>query len=235
VTEKKRNTFIGIPSHNGQVHGDIIASVMDPAIKGETIGFAHQAFSLLARNFNDLFCFAINQKIYTHFLLLHSDMIPLPGWLGRMHEIMAEKKCDVLSVVAPRKNPRGLTSTAVLTGMNPFRARCLSMKEIQALPETFGDEDLQSSRPAKEDLLVNSGCLLIDLSAPWVGKVWFEIKDDVVKTPEGAYKPAGISEDWLFSMRARAAGAKIYATRAVKVIHVGTHGYTNDPADWAGL
>lgn len=219
-----RKTFIGIPSHNGQVYGDIINSILDAAIAGEPIVFRHQPFSLLARNFNDLLSMAINRGDCTHFLLLHADMIPTPGWLGKLHEVMEEKKCDVLSVVAPIKSNKAETSTALRLSFDneQFRARRLSMKEIAEMPETF----------EHNNLLVNSGCLLLDLRAPWIGKAWFEIKDEVIVKPDGKYKAVGISEDWLFSMRARAAGAKIFATRAVKVFHVGTHAFTNDPKDW---
>ena len=221
----ERKTFIGIPSHNGQVYGDIISSIADALITGEPIGLAHQPFSLLARNFNDLLALAINRKDYTHFLLLHSDIVPQSGWLKKLHEIMEEKKCDILSVVSPIKNQKGYTSTAMhVSGKTPeeFLARRLTMKEIADLPETF----------TADNLLVNSGCLLIDLRAPWVGKVWFEIQDSTVKNKDGNYKAVGISEDWLFSMRAAEAGAKIYATRAVKIFHVGTHAFSNDPKDW---
>lgn len=223
-----RKTFIAVPSHDGKVHGDLISSVMDAAISGESIGFAHQPFSLLARNFNDLLCRAINTGGYTHFLLLHADIIPMPGWLPKLHQIMEEKQCDMLSVVSPIKTAKGNTSTAIQTGAinnrtEKFACKRLNMKEIADLPETFEDPGL----------LVNSGCLLLDLRAPWIGKVWFEIMDDVVKTEDGKYKTKGISEDWVFSMRARAAGAKIFATRAVKIYHVGTHAFTNDPKDWA--
>lgn len=222
-----RKTFIAVPSHNAQVHGDLICCILEAAVGGEQIGFRHQGFSLLARNFNDLLCQALNAGGYTHFLLLHADIIPMPGWLPKLHKIMEEKKCDVLSVVSPIKNNSGDTSTALQTQGAPwyseaFKARKMTMKEIAKLPETFEDQNL----------LVNSGCLLLDLRAPWVGKVWFEIKDDVVVQADGSFKTAGISEDWLFSMRAREAGAKIFATRAVKILHVGQHAFSNDPADW---
>lgn len=219
--KESRNIFIGIPSHNGQIHGDIIYSILDAAMSGEKIAVAHQSFSLLARNFNHLLADAINGK-YSHFVLLHADIIPGKEWLQKMLSVMDEKKCDVLSVISPRKNPRGLTSTAILKGQDPFRAKLLTMKDVSELPETF----------EREDLLVNSGLLLIDLRASWVGSVWFEIKDDVENLMDGTYKPFGISEDWLFSMRARAAGARIFATRAVKIRHIGSHAFTNDPADW---
>lgn len=218
----KRTVFIGMPTHDARCQADVIRMII-AAMTKEECNFQTQGQSLLARNFNHLLAQALNDGRYTHFLLIHSDIIPQStDWLTVMLDEMEKTGAEILSVVSPIKNHRGLTSTALIPRgeadpQPPIDVKRFTIKEIFDQAETFTDPDL----------VVNSGLMLIDLKAPWIGKVWFEIHDDVIQE-NGKWKPVTISEDWLFSIRARALGAKIYATRKVPLYHVGANGFPNN-------
>lgn len=213
-----RQTYLAVPSHNGQVHGDLLHAVIN-AMQKEPVHFQHGQFSLLARNFNTFLCEAIAAQKYDYFCMLHADILPMGDWLTTMINIMGQTKADILSAVVPIKgNKNGATSTALMeSDAMPPRAKRYTLKEVIKM---------ERDTWTHEHLVVNSGLMLVNLRAPWIGKVWFEIKDDVV-IEKGKAIPVTLSEDWLFSLRARAQGAKIYATKAVKLLHVGQHGFSN--------
>lgn len=55
----------------------------------------------------------------------------------------------------------------------------------------------------------------------------FRVTDQILRKPDGKLKAYGGSEDWLFSLDARKLGAKIYATRAIRALHLGAHAFSN--------
>jgi predicted O-methyltransferase YrrM len=179
--------------------------------------------SLLAYGFNRLYCNALNQRKngITHFLLLHADVIPADPktWVTTMMEEMERVGADILSAVVPLKGPTGLTSTALDKACleNKWAVQRLSMTEIMSRPETFTD-------PA---LLINTGCLLIDIRTSWAGEMCFTIKDMIAVNLDGEFSAQVESEDWGFSRRARQYGAKIWATRKLKLTHIGRAEFTN--------
>lgn len=161
----------------------------------------------------------------THFCLLHDDVVPEPLWLDKMMSIMLEKKADVLSGIIPIKDDRGLTSTALdvpVGASDPaWRVRRLTLNELyERYPPTFTDEKI----------LLNTGLMLIDLRNPWVEKIWFAFEDRIIPNPqkEGEFMAVGLSEDWYFSRRARELGAKLYATREIRIQHTGVRDYPNN-------
>lgn len=220
----RRPVFIGMPTHDARCHADIVRAIL-AACMFEDCAFDTQSWSLLAKNFNHLLAAAINNGKYRYFCLLHADIVPQdPRWLSKMLDEMESTGADILSVVSPIKNFKGVSSTALMRDVPagedptpPVEVRRLTMNEIMERPETFTDPLL----------VVNTGLMLVDLQAPWIGKVWFEIKDRVI-FEDGKYKAVTIPEDWLFSLRARQHGARIYATRKVPILHVGNHGFPNN-------
>lgn len=174
--------------------------------------------SLLAMGFNRLWARALEQRKtvgITHFLLLHADVVPLdPDWLEQLYREMVTHQAKVLSAVVPLKDDRGLTSTAT-GGAGPFRR--FSMTDVMALPETF-------TRP---DLLVNTGLLLVDLREEWVERICFTIRDSITKHADGTFTARCEPEDWDFSLQARQLGVPVWATRKIKLHHLGTFAYPN--------
>lgn len=185
--------------------------------RGLLATYSANSFSLLANNFNRLYCAALNLRSagMTHFAMLHDDILPEHFWLDKLMDQMNETRADVLSVVSPIKTKQGLTSTALDT--DKYRPRRLTLKEIHKdYPETF----------TSDDLLLNTGCMLIDIRRPFADKVWFTIDDEIVCT-EGRFEPLVVPEDWNFSRMAKAHGAKLFATRSVKIRHQGFNDFPN--------
>jgi hypothetical protein len=227
----KARVYIGLPTYDGRVHQSAIALKKTCSqVVGRAPTLHIESSSILTRTFNALYAAALNARAdgYTHFLMIHEDVHPLvPGWLDKMLGIMDMVGADVLSAVSPIKNVLGLTSTALeLPGDVPnlVKIQRLTMREIMKEPETF----------THPNILVNTGLMLIDLSASWVEDVWFEFSDSIVKGQDGKFVAAGCSEDWNFSRMVRAKGGKLWATRAIPLVHRGGGEFRNDQA-WGTL
>ena len=227
------NVYIGIPTYDGRVHKNLTNALQRAAMRRVSKTTSIITCSILPRAFNLLFAHALNERRNgtTHFCLLHDDVVPQPLWLDEMLGLMKKHQADVLSVVIPIKNEKGLTSTALDVGIGDedphWRVKRLTLTEIYNNYEpTFTDEKL----------LVNTGLMLVDLSKPWVENVWFAFEDKIIPDPKvpGNFKAVGVSEDWFFSRRARELGAKLFATREVAVRHVGSADYSNASA-WGSL
>jgi hypothetical protein len=199
--------------------------------------------SLLAMTFNGLLCDALNTREeigWTHFAMHHADIQAPPGWLDVMVAEMERVRADILSVVVPIKDGRGLTSTALrLPG---GQVRRLTMTEIMQLPETFAFEDArdyvgidcvsaQHGKPLVPDwLCINTGLLLFRFDQPWSEEVTFEVRDTKKKDAKGKWRAASLPEDWNFSGWAHGKGLRVFATRKVHVVHHGKAGFGNDTA-----
>jgi hypothetical protein len=168
-----------------------------------------------------------------YFAMIHDDIGPAPWWVDTLVDELERLGADIVSTVFPIKTQRGLTTTAVNTG-DLWLPRRLTMTEVHELPETFGEEEVEGP------LLLGSGLWVADITKPWVdaidvapgevGDAPFDFQTRIRRTADGTRVSEVIPEDWLFSHRAYEAGAKLYATRKVKVDHSGTSDYPNDMA-----
>ncbi len=229
IDKPKPVIFCGLPSYNGE---NPIAQTFEIFNQNQfPMRVRPFKFSLLAFSFNSLWADALNSRKthgVTHFLLIHSDIVPISGqkWLETLVNEMEAVGADVLSVVAPLKNTDGITSTGIQIGKpyHPWMIKRYTMKEIFDLPETF----------THEKLVVNTGMMLVDMRKPWVEKIHFHIKDDIIMRKDGLYEAIAFPEDWNFSEEAKALGAKVFSTRKVKIEHHGTQIYPND-AVWGTM
>lgn len=202
--------------------------------------------SNLAWGFNRALCFALNKKREgkcTHFAMQHSDLEPSPYWLDTLYEEMERTGAHWIAAASPIKDCHGLTSTAISSGdsWNPW-AR-LTTSELHALPETFCIDDLgPNAAELGYYLLLNTGCMLIDLRHDYWDTVgdrgelplFFELKNRIVYNPATGWEAQTESEDWLLSRQMKDVGAKLFCTRKVTVNHYGTTYYTSDHpwGDW---
>lgn len=211
--------FIAIPSYDGKIDFRLCNALMQ-ASKGVEHSFNYRNSSLLAWTFNGLWCDALNQrskKGYTHFLMVHADIIPEPWFADKMLAIIEEEKAAILSAVIPIKNANGLTSTAIDT--DEWKPSRLTTTQVQQHPTpTF-------SHPR---LLVNTGLMMVDLRKPWVNDAFFTVRDGIERDHNGVYSQRCQPEDWAFSRAARKANAgRICATKAVGALHVGSFDFSN--------
>lgn len=218
------SVFVGIPSYGNHIHEGMLGAFIHATEEKGTVGaVCTSSYSLLARNFNILLAKALNMREVgiTHFLLWHADIIPVTSWfLDKMLHLMQKHDCDVLSAIVPVKDQTGLTSTALETEDKWTFQRL-------TLHETF--DKRTSATFSDPNLVVNSGLMLIDITKPWIEQCWFAMEDEIYK--EGTqFKVRGISEDWLFSRRAKALGAKLCATREIQVHHAGASKFPNTHA-----
>lgn len=229
-SKKDVKVFIALPCYGDRIHASIVDSLMksvkDPA---RVVRIMSNSFSILTRNFNSLYCQALNSRTdgVTHFCMIHDDIvINNMFWLDKMIDIMASSEADILSAIVPIKDKRGVTSTAqdLRSDDQPYRVKRYTMHELHKMPATF----------TADNLLLNSGLMLVDIRKEWAEKVCFQFNDAITKGPQGTYYPVGLSEDWLYSIKARAFGAKLFATREISVHHVGQTRYPNDSA-WGSL
>jgi GT2 family glycosyltransferase len=225
--------YIGIPTYDGRVHKNLANALQKATANRYPKTTSIITCSILTRAFNLLYAHALNERKNgtTHFCLLHDDVVPQPLWLDEMMRVMQKHQADVLSVVIPIKNEKGLTSTALDVGIGEedphWRVKRLTLTEI------YNDYEPTFTH---EKLLVNTGLLLVDLRKSWVENVWFAFEDRIIpdaKVP-GDFKAVGVSEDWFFSRRARELGAKLYATREISVLHSGSADYSNSSM-WGSL
>ncbi len=227
------SVYIGIPTYDGRIHKNLATALQKASADRVSKITSIITCSILTRGFNLLYAHALNERKNgtSHFCLLHDDIVPEPFWLDEMMRIMEAHGADVLSVVVPIKNDKGLTSTALDVGVGDedphWRVKRLTLNEI------YNDYEPTFTH---EKLLVNTGLMLVDLQKPWVENVWFAFEDKIIPDPKapGNFKAVGVSEDWFFSRRARELGAKLYATREISVRHAGTTEYSNSSA-WGSL
>jgi hypothetical protein len=229
--------FLALP-HNGTFVAAALPGIMGASVSGEHAVFAStNQSSLLACNFNRLWAKALNQRAgrgLTHFAMHHADVSAPEGWLDTLLGEMARHRADLLSVVVPIKDGRGLTTTGVFQRQGGVRR--LTMREVMVLPATFGREDLSSHRQAdgtgwpEGPLVVNTGLWVCRLDLPQVERLCFRMEDGVARGPDGAFRAVCLSEDWRFSLEAQDLGLRVLATRAVPVKHFGPAGFTNDAA-----
>jgi hypothetical protein len=185
--------------------------------------------SLLNHNFNQHWAEALNARDEhgaTHFAMMHDDVCPDSGWLTVLLDELVAHDADVVSSVVRLKDWRGLTSTAVYDGQNPWERKRLTLSEVADLPETFGAADTGSP------LLINTGLWVCDLRKPWCDDWCFRSLERIV-TRHGRRVAQVVSEDWAFGHFLNQRGAKVLATRKVLPGHEGcSHFHSGAFGSW---
>lgn len=187
------------------------------------LAWQYREGSLLAANFNALWCQALNIRHKggrcDYFAMLHADVEPPDGWLDFLIEELESNELDVLGVVVPIKDRHGTTSIALDndTG-DTWSPLCrLTMTEIFRLPATFTSEDVG------HPLLLNTGCWVCKFDPKWARKVHFTVNDRIAfNLFSDEYEPQCEPEDWFFSRLCHEQKLRIGATRKVALAHMGS-------------
>lgn len=169
--------------------------------------------SLLASSFNGEWCTAWNNPDTDYWCLVHGDIEPESGFLSKLVDELEENNLDVLHVVSPIKDDRGITSTAVGRNDNEWAmVRRLALKELELLPKTFTIEHCIKNLVWKDDtpfadlldvnytdplcLLPNTGLMLVR-RAPWVHTFpGFTIRDRICQYKDGHIWPPNFSSEY---------------------------------------
>lgn len=219
---QKPKVVIAMPHRDGWAcYGSVMAASAWPS-KKYSYTLINRGNSILTLTFNDLWCEALNLRDsegFTHFAMLHNDVVPEQGWLDVLMDELVAHELDVISAVVPIKNGYGLTSTATDTPGYPWGVRRLTMKELHELPPTFTAKDVPY-RAKDAPLLLNSGCWLMKFNEPWVQGLCFRQTDRVVWCEATqSWAAQSISEDWDFSRQLHSRGCRMGATRKVSLYH----------------
>ena len=225
MSERAR-VFLACPRY-GPVAFEAVLAATQATQEHDVALWSHED-SRLPYCFNKLWCGALNTRAthhWTHFAMLHSDVIPEHGWLDMLIAEQQRVGVQVLAAVIPIKDERGLTSTGVWdVSRGVIR---LTMTEVFELPTTFTRADvLCQDMP----LVVNTGCWVCDFTQPWVEQVRFHFSDQIVHVPDGSFEARTLSEDWNFSLQLASLGVSVAATRVVPLTHAGSWSFRNDHA-----
>lgn len=193
--------------------------------------------SLINHSFNNLWTCLHNLRRqgheFTHYAILHDDILPDAGWLHTLLAEMDRTGVDFLQALAPIKDDRLLLSTALHDG-DIWDFERLTVTQTLDMPETVTDEHFA------RHLLLNTGCCLLRLrpDAEWVTqprKFAFQSMERIDVRPDGDLVASVVSEDWLWTDKLRQAGAKLGFTRKVGLVHEGDFEYRNDGSGPLGL
>lgn len=214
--------YLGIPSHTGQLDYRIVDAVGRFKAAFPVHAVRINLVSLLCFNFNTLLADALNHrsKGITHFLMLHSDVVPVEAgprcWAERMLDELRAHKLSVLSAFVRIKNESGETSTATddekLLG-EPRRIR------MPGEPDTVTVRDFPR-------LLINTGLMLMDIRDSWAEKFSFRTEDTITRDPVSREFTARVfPEDWRMSRELKRWRIPFGATNKVRTLHIGAKAY----------
>lgn len=220
--------YLGMPGYGHLTAGAAASFFHATRRSQDAIRWENREGSLLANNFNQLWVNALNiahggRKV-RYFAMQHADIQAERYWLDKLVDELEAKDLDVLGVVAPIKDSRGVTSIALAhPSGDPWRIHTrLTMREVYRLPETFTSEDVG------HPILLNTGLWVCRFNMDWAPKVHFTINDEIVfNTKTGQYQALCESEDWFFSRLLHELGLKVGCTRKVGMKHRGETDYLN--------
>jgi len=212
------------------------------AARGASVQYQISVLSLLARNFNYLFCQAYSAG-FDYLIYVHSDLgiesAPGQHWVDTVIAVMEEKKFAAVSQVIPIKNDSGTTTTALqLNKNNKYGLRRLTVKEVAGHTGIITREDLCRMFSVSPDdagaLLINTGLLCLGLKnfywPKWDG---FSIEDKILWNKSGTPKAFTTSEDWRFSMWLHEKEWPYGAINCFAINHDG-HKYYSNREVWGG-
>lgn len=223
--EPTKTVCLGMPGY-GQVTSGAARGFYRASAGGRVVNRHVREGSLLAHNFNLLWCWALNEHRAgrcDYFAMQHADVEPQDGWLDVLIDELDARRLDVLGVAVPIKDTRGVTSTALARDDgDTWRVHGrLTMSELHRLPETFTAADV--GRP----LLLNTG-LWVCRFGDWCRKVKFTINDRITVRADGSFAPEVEPEDWYFSRLLNELGLAVGCTRKVRLSHRGEMAFVND-------
>lgn len=201
--------FVGLPSHDGTRLNAL--AVADILATGKEVILSERTGCFLSANRNDLWCEALNMNPRPdRFLWLDADVIPDDGFLAVLEEELKATGAHMMSGVYALKTGTDETSVALDADEFGRKTRRMRLSEMGDLGPTW-------THPR---LLVGTGLVLVDFTAPWVEKVSFSTEDRIEQR-NGRFVTVNDSEDYRWCRQVRALAGSIFVTRKVGTAHVG--------------
>ena len=183
----------------------------------------------LVDSFNSLWALSLNARDCGHvdyMAMQHADVEPDAWWIDDLMSEMRMRNASVISaVVAIRDHERGRTSTGIAPAGDSWSdTHCLTLEDLEELPQTFGPSQVCKGG---ECLLINTGCMLIDLRRPeWDDWIWPQDCRFVVGA-DGVRESRLRTEDWMFSRFMAERGIRYLCTRKILTRHWGMDWWPN--------
>jgi len=244
----KYKVMIGVPMHKNELTAPTVLSVNQGFSENHQVNFHLLGLSLLAKNFNMLFCMAI--KHGCDFFILHHSDLGVTGchtnhsgtWVDLLVSRVLENNLSALSATVAIKSPNGFTSSGLeMIANDPFSLRRLTVRESSFLPlEFINRADVCELFEVDEEragaLLINTGLLIMDIrkrggcyrELEWPG---FNIIDSIEWNQSGAPESYTVPEDWNFSRWLHGNNISYACTRELVVTHCGGYNFVN-AGDW---
>ncbi len=223
--------------HSRTVEIDSVKSAIQSTVgrAADQVSFIEFPFGCLTHNFNTLLAMCLNMRdkgLVTHMAMIHSDVAADPGWVDILAEEMCLKRVAVISACVMIKDPDDdRTSTAIgVKGQEYEYGRYIRLRDEPFMPATFMTEDV-CNEDGSEVLLINTGCMLIDLSWDFWETFVFQVKNRMLKDENGLRYAQFNPEDWLMSRELDAANIPYAATWRVKTRHIGSRNWENRPKE----
>lgn len=187
--------------------------------------------SVLPTAFGECLCEALDMHDEDQcdlLVMVHGDVAPAIGFVDMLHGLMWEHGAHIMSAVVPIKHQSGRTSTAFGKRGDRWKVhRSVWLHDRPSMPETFGQEVCGPD----EVLLVNTGCMMIDIRHPFWQTFCFQFHHRMVTDVSlGGKKKRRIderTEDYEMSHDAYEAGLKVMATWKVPLTHEGGGSWSN--------
>ena len=212
--------YLAIPSGTGLIDFKTMAAIESARAAYPTMARRVQVCSLLAYAFNTLYADALNQRKdgVTHFVMVHDDVAPQDKdgvcWLRVMEQEMLIRGVPVLSASVA---VRGTLDSSAAVDTTQAATR-IPLKELNAKVGIH-------SRDCA--LLINTGCLVIDIRHEWAERLSFHVRDGIRKLKDGTFAPFVEPEDWELSRSLRRMGVPFAVTAAIETLHAGTHRWSS--------
>jgi hypothetical protein len=228
-SEEEVFIYVARPNYDGNANemGSMVVYVKPFSGNGK-IYVEPNPSSNLGKNFNTLWCSALNKPYVTHFAMVHADIIPMDYWLNVLMHEMNATGASMVSANSPIKYHYGVTSTGIVNPDSSWAPlRRFTLQELHKMPATFDAAD--AGYPGHR-LALNTGCWLADLrDQRWRQEdqhgcleCYFTFTDKIQRMTDGNYMAFGNSEDWFFSDKAQSLGIPVVATRKVHLKHIGS-------------
>ena len=233
--------YLTVPCYPGVVDFRIEGAIHAARTRFPLCAVRMESVSALCLAFNIAYAQALNMRGQgiTHFVMLHSDVVPAQQviadqdgangrvsgcWIDVLLSEMAAHGLDAISAVVAIKHDKGETSTGVeraADGGDKGRLRLSNCLEWEGA--TRRAQDMKNYR-----LLINTGCMVIDIRKPWAERLYFRTQDAIRKDAKtGLFEAHFEPEDWEMSRMLSKWGVPYGATTALRVEHMGRKAYPN--------
>lgn len=249
------HVYLAVPTFDARLWMKTAHTIISAFRSKARVAFDAVGCSALCTNFNRLLCNALNHNarimngesqptsdLYTHFAMLHADVAAMPDvteagtwlnstWLDVLLREMKHHRLTALSAAVRIKHDGEVGETSTATEYDDGAIeRHIHFTDGRA--ETLTSDQFVDTKPwlpgrKPRGLLINTGCMLLDLQRSfWSQGFAFDFGDSIAVDPEsGELHATNDPEDWRMSRALQKAGERFGVTTKVRTLHFGAKEY----------